>query len=300
MKLSSLIREENIIIGSNVSTKEQAIDEMYSLLAKRYRHELSSVSDPYKNIMERESLGGTVFPSGIAIPHARLDNFDDLIISILIPANPVRCDNVEVRIFVLILTSKTVSNTYLNTLATFMKLSRKKELFNEWASCRDPELMKKFFDDNDIRIKEVITVEDIMSTDVVTVRQESTVRELIDIFYKHNLGFLPVVNDEGNLIGEVNIMAVLQKSIPDYAAQMANLKFLSSFEPLERLFREEDEVKVAEIMTPPTIVFTKEETLFAATMDFISNQRRHIPVVEGKKIVGIVTLKDILQKVLRG
>ncbi len=300
MKLSSLIRAENIIVGSSASTKEQAIDEMYSLLSRRYRHELCNVHDPYGNIMERENLGGTVFPSGIAIPHARLDNFDDLIISILVPEKPIRCDNVDVRIFVLILTSRTVSNTYLNTLATFMKLSRKKEIFEGWIGCRDAESMVKFFTDNDIRIRDVVTVEDIMSTDVVTVKEESTIHELIDIFYKHNLGFVPVVNEKGDFIGEVNIMSVLKESIPDYAAQMANLKFLSSFEPLERLFREEDDVRVREIMTAPTITFTKDETLFAATMDFISNQRRHIPVVEGKKIVGIVTLKDILQKVLRG
>ncbi|MCQ2604292.1 MAG: CBS domain-containing protein [Spirochaetia bacterium] len=299
MKLSSLVRAENIILKSNAVTKKQAIDEMYALLSRRYKLELADVGDAGPAIWEREELGGTVFPAGIAIPHARLDNFDDLIISICVPANPIRCDNIDVKIFILILTSKTVSNTYLNALSTFMKMSRNKELFNRWISCEDPESMIEFFDSNDIKIKKELTIEDIMSTDVVSVKEESSLREVIDIFYKHNLGFMPVLDDNGKFIGEVNLINILKKSVPDYAIQMANLKFMKSFEPLERLFREEDAVTVSEIMVPPTITFTRDMSLLEATLDFITNNRRQIPVVEGQRIVGIVSLKDILQKVLR-
>ena len=300
MKLSSLIRTENIIIGSTASTKLEAIEEMYSLLARRYKLSLANIKDPLKAVMDREELGGTVFASGIAVPHARLDNLDDLIISILVPEKPILCDNVEVKIFVLILTSKTVSNTYLNTLATFMKMSRNKTLFENWLKCPSGDKMMQFFDDNNITIKKDITVEDIMVQDVITINQNSTMRELIDIFYKYNLGFLPVVDDSGNFIGEVNLISLMEKSIPDYASQMANLKFLNSFEPLEKLFREEDTVLVKDIMVKPTITFRKDISLINAALEFITNRRRQIPVTEGDKIVGIVSLKDILQKVLRG
>ena len=300
MKLSSLIRTENIILNSKARTKQEAIDEMYALLSKRYKLALKDVADPFKAIMERENLGGTVFPSGIAIPHARLDNFDDLIISILVPENSIRCDNVDVRLFILILTSKTVSNTYLNTLATFMKMSRKKELFAQWTECATAEKMIQFFDDNDISIKKDVTVEDIMVQDVVTVKKDAPLRELIDIFYKNNLGFLPVIDDEGKLIGEVDLIALMEKSIPDYASQMANLKFMKSFEPLERLFRDEDNIFVRDIMNKPTITFDKNISLLNAALEFITNKRRQIPVVEKNCVIGIVALKDILQKVLRG
>jgi len=300
MKLSSLISADNIILNSKARTKGEVIDEMYALLSKRYKLALKDVADPFKAIAEREELGGTVFPSGIAIPHARLDNFDDLIISILVPENSIKCDNVDVRLFILILTSKTVSNTYLNTLATFMKMSRKKELFAQWTECATPEKMMQFFDDNNISIKKEITVEDIMVQEVVTVKENAPLRELIDIFYKNNLGFLPVVNDAGKFIGEVDLISLMEKSIPDYASQMANLKFMKTFEPLERLFRDEDNIFVCDIMNKPTITFDKDVPLLNAALEFITNKRRQIPVVEGKNVVGIVSLKDILQKVLRG
>ncbi|MBQ6905318.1 MAG: CBS domain-containing protein [Spirochaetia bacterium] len=41
-------------------------------------------------------------------------------------------------------------------------------------------------------------------------------------------------------------------------------------------------------------------SLINAALEFITNRRRQIPVTEGDKIVGIVSLKDILQKVIRG
>ena len=300
MKLSSLIRKENIIIGSSAGTKLEAIEEMYALVSRRYKLALAKVQDPMRYILEREELGGTVFPSGIAVPHARLSDLDDLIISILVPEKPIRCDNVDVRIFILILTSKSVSNTYLNTLATFLKMSRDKELFDTWAGCITADKMVQLFEDRGITIKKELTVEDIMMQDVITVKENSTLRELIDIFYKHNLGFLPVVDSQGRFIGEVNLISLMEKSIPDYASQMANLKFLGSFEPLEQLFKEEDTVQVKDIMTKPTITFRKDISLLNATLEFITNRRRQIPVTDGNRIVGIVSLKDILQKVLRG
>lgn len=300
MKLSSLMRTENIIIKSKATSKKEAIDEMFELLASKYKLELSGAGDVEKAVLERESLGGTVFPTGIAIPHARLDGFDDLIVSVLIPESPIRCDNVDVKIFILIFTSKTVSNTYLNMLATFIRISRDKELFSEWISCESAKEMMNFFDSHNISIKKDVTVEDIMSSNVISVGKESTLRELIDIFYKYNFGFLPVVDEDGIFIGEVDLITIMKESIPDYASQIKNLKFMKSFEPLERLFRKEDEIKVAELMTPPTVTFTSDVLLLEAVLDFITKGRRQIPVVENKKVIGIVSLKDILQKVLRG
>src|SRR6185369_4274294 len=47
------------------------------------------------------------------------------------------------------------------------------------------------------------TVADIMTRDVVTVKKETTVRELSEIFESRRFGTLPVVDDAGNLIGVV-------------------------------------------------------------------------------------------------
>ena len=109
MKLSSLLRPDYIIINSPARNKEEAIAEILVNFKKYYKF---NIEQDYieRTIREREELGGTTFDTGIAIPHARLDNFDDILIGILLPQKSFMDGKREVRTVVLILTSKTVSN----------------------------------------------------------------------------------------------------------------------------------------------------------------------------------------------
>ena len=119
MKLSSLLEAEYILVGNDIRTKKDAVETILEEFKGKYNF---TIDFDYvrKTIEEREQLGGTSYESGIAIPHARLDNFDDILIGILIPANPVMDGNTQLSMIVLILTSKTVSNVYLNTLASLV------------------------------------------------------------------------------------------------------------------------------------------------------------------------------------
>ena len=40
---------------------------------------------------------------------------------------------------------------------------------------------------------------DIMTTDIITVKKETSLKELARILYKHHINGVPVVDDEGNL-----------------------------------------------------------------------------------------------------
>ena len=299
MKLSSLLNPDNILVGSSVRTKEDAINEIYKLLEKNYKFRIDPIIVK-KTIQERESLGGTSFESGIAIPHARLDDFDDLLIGILIPEKPVKDNDIELKMIVLILTSKTVSNIYLNTLAALVKLSRNNNQFEKIISSCSGEEIFSYIENENIKVKEDVTVSDIMTKDVISVKPDATIRELADTFYKNSIGYVPVISDDGVFTGEVNLVMLIKEGIPDYAAQLGHLKFLKTFEPLERLFRKEDEILVKDIMSEPKVSFSKNTSVIEAALEFTTRKRRHFPVVEDGKVVGVVALADILNRILRG
>ena len=298
MKLSSLLNPDNILIGSSARTKEDAIIEIYRQIKKNYRFRMDTDLIK-KTIQERESLGGTSFESGIAVPHARLDDFDDLLIGILIPESPIDDNGIKLEMVVLMLTSKAVSNIYLNTLASFIKLSRNTQQFKEIISLKSGEDIISFVEKQNIKVKEEVSVEDIMSEELITLSPDATIRELADLFYKHKIGYLPVTSETGEFLGEINIVMLIKEGIPDYAAQLGHLKFLKSFEPLERLFRMEDDIYLKDIMKKPSITFKRETSIIEAALEFTNRKRRHIPVVEDGKVVGILALADILNKILR-
>lgn len=304
MKLSNLLHPDFIFIGDGAKTKDEAIDKLFENLASKYKRD-ADWKYVRATIDEREKLGGTSFGSGIAIPHARLDNFDDTVISVLIPKTPMHnnSDGTNVsslKIVVLILTSKTVSSVYLNTLAALIKLSRNKEQFEKVLQSADSGDFIKKIEQLDIRVKDYINVGNIMEEEFISVSPDNTIKELADILYANKLWYVPVTDKAGNLIGEATLKILIKEGIPDYASQFENLNFLKTFEPLERLFLKEDEIKVSDIMKKPSVIFDCNTSIVEASMVFVKTGRSRIPVVEDNKVVGVLALIDILNRVLRG
>lgn len=81
---------------------------------------------------------------------------------------------------------------------------------------------------------------------------------------------------------------------------VGNLKFLNTFEPLEELLKNEENLKIKQIMRKPSLQFSDDTSIIEAVLELTQNKRRHIPVVKDKKVIGIISIMDILNKVLRG
>lgn len=299
MKLSSLLSPDLICVQSSFETKNQAIDFMIRKMFKRFSFELGE-EEIIKAVADREALGGTAFPTGIAVPHGRLENFNDLVIGICVPAVPIKTDSAPIRMIVLILTNKSSSSLYLNSLAAFVKLSKDEAAFGSLLSAGTPGDFWEAFKKLNIEIKKELTVADIMTRDPETVKTGTTLKELADIFYARHFSYMPVVDDRGRFIAEVNILDMLKVGVPDYATMIGSLKFLSTFEPLEGLLKSEDTVTVSQIMKKPSLRFSPDTSIIEAVLEFTQNKRRHIAVVQDDRIVGVVSVMDVLNKVLRG
>ncbi len=299
MKLSSLLDPNLICIKPKVDTKEQAIDLLIQKLYRHYAFELDR-AEMEKKVAERENLGGTSFPTGIAVPHARLENFKDLIVGIIIPETPIKTEAKPIRMLVLILTDKSSSTLYLNTLAAFVKISKDEGNFLRLVDAGTPQDFIDTLKGFDINIKKELTVADIMTKDLVTVKPETNLKELADIFYIRKFSYAPVLDAAERFIGEVNIRDMLRLGIPNYATMVGSLNFLSTFEPLEELLKNEDKLLVSQIMKKPSIQFSPDTSIIEAVLEISQNKRRHIPVVENGKIIGIISVMDILNKVIRG
>ncbi len=297
MKLVSLLDRNCIRIDSDIKNKNEAINFLINTIVKNHNSDLSKETVLMK-VMDRESLGGTSYSTGIAIPHARLDDFNDLLIAICVPEKPFIDNDIEIKMVVLILTSKTASKTYLQVLSSFAKFSQDAAFFDKLVKSKNSI---EFIDlIEDIKIKKELTVEEIMTTNIIQVTQDISLKEIIDILYKNNYSYLPVIDDQGNFIAEITMLDILKIGIPNYAQTMGNLKFLSNFEPLEELLKNEETIKVKDIMRKPEIVLDKESSIIEAALKLTQKEKRHIPVVDNKKIIGVVSYMDILFKVIRG
>jgi PTS system nitrogen regulatory IIA component len=301
MKLSSLLNSGLVLLKRSCKTKDELIDELIQEIYRTRQNISISEKTVRSVITDRENLGGTLLPTGLAIPHARLPGFDDFIIAVGIPAEPIQTIGVDtpIRMMVLMLTSQGASTQYLNTLAAFGKISQG-TVFSKLCGAVTPHRFIEILKDANIEVTPKLTVASIMNTTLTVLRTDNTVKDAADMLYKNHLGYLPVLDNEGLFVGELTVVDLFAIGITDYAIKMENLKFLTCFEPFEELLKKENSIRIGDVMKKPEIILEEEAPVVEAILKFIQCKRRYLPVVKNKtQLTGVIGYMDILHKVLR-
>lgn len=296
MKLSSLIEKDLILINQKINSREDAVRKSIRALCEKKKMKFTE-EQIISEIMSRDELGGTVFDTGLAIPHARIKEYNDLSIIICIPENEVPVDGINISCFAVMVTSTAVSNLYLQVLATLAKISKDDALFNQIVNAASPEeLLKKF---NAIYVKKELTVEDLMSTDYGKADPEMNLKELTDLFYTRKTSYLPVLSSTDDFLGEVRINDLISVGIPAYAVTIGDLGFMNNFAPFEKLLNDEEDIQVKSIMKKSLVSLRPESSVIEAALKMTQGNFRHLPVKKDGRLVGILNIMDILNKVLR-
>jgi CBS domain-containing protein len=68
---------------------------------------------------------------------------------------------------------------------------------------------------------------------------------------------------------------------------------------MEELLKNEGTILVRSIMKPPVRSIAPDSSVLAVAFEMTRSRKRHFPVVENGRIVGVVSSMDILSKVLR-
>ena len=146
------------------------------------------------------------------------------------------------------------------------------------------------------------TIADIMTRDVITVKRETTIRELASIFETRHVGSLPVVDDNGNLVGIVSASDLVEQGrnlhIPTVISLFDWIIPLGGERTLERDLQKISAQTVGEVCSTNVITITPGDPVSTAA-DIMSTHKLHaLPVVEGGKPVGIVARIDIIRNLI--
>ena len=130
-----------------------------------------------------------------------------------------------------------------------------------------------------------LLVKDWMTTDVITIRPETTLTEAAAIMREKAIRRLPVVNGDGKLVGILSKTDVM-------AAQPSDATTLDIWEINYLLSR----LKVEKVMTTQPYTVNANSTLKDAAQLMVTHKIGGIPVVDDKNtVVGIITESDIFR-----
>ena len=151
-----------------------------------------------------------------------------------------------------------------------------------------------------LRMAEHLLVRDIMTRDVATVTQETSLRDAARILLELRISGLPVVEDKGKLVGIVTEADFLSAMGIPCHHPAHNL-----WQTLESMFKHPPHpggtpVSVAEIMATQVITISAEQTLH----DVIDSMKKHhikrIIVTDAQqRVEGIITRSNLVQVLLQ-
>ena len=150
-------------------------------------------------------------------------------------------------------------------------------------------------------------VKDIMTKEVLTVKRSTTLRDLIKFFLKTKFHTLPVVEDDGRLVGIIALADILKvfqrhsttltqmlKAIPFLTEEEEEDLFLADISPATRMLFLVDDLMNVNLVTVNEDVSIKEVRSMMKL-----HRIEKFPVVKDGYLIGIISLFDIILAVFK-
>lgn len=119
----------------------------------------------------------------------------------------------------------------------------------------------------------MVCAKDIMSTEIITITEDATMKHVIQLLVTRGITGLPVVSDDMELLG-----IVTEKDV------------------LKALYNRDVQVNsVADLMTGDIVSFDENDDLIKVFKGLVENNFRRVPILSQGKLVGIISRTDIIK-----
>jgi CBS domain-containing protein len=120
----------------------------------------------------------------------------------------------------------------------------------------------------------MLKAKDVMTAPVVTISPDATIAEATRLLDAKKITGLPVTNATGEIVGMLTEKDILNFTF----THMGNLR----------------DTKVGESMTDKVVTFSSDTPVEEIALCFGKSDFRRVPIVDGAKLVGIISRRDIV------
>jgi len=118
---------------------------------------------------------------------------------------------------------------------------------------------------------------EIMTTNVVTVKKDMVITDVIALLLRWHISALPVVDEDNKMVGIVSEIDLVNVTFDGNAANTT----------------------VEDVMTTEIISFNPTTQLADLVRSFSERHLRRVPIIDEGKVVGIISRRDLLREMLR-
>jgi CBS domain-containing protein len=144
-------------------------------------------------------------------------------------------------------------------------------------------------------------VKDFMIKDVISVRPDGTIKEVMKTFVDKKIGGLPIVNDEGILKGIITDGDILRaiKPIDRHIQDYFNLITYIEEQNMESRLSELAELPILRIAkTRGIVTVSPEDDMKQVVVILAKHHFKKLPVIDkGNKVVGVISRGDVIRNI---
>lgn len=151
-------------------------------------------------------------------------------------------------------------------------------------------------------MKELLA-KDIMVKKVITISKDASVGELSELLVNNKISGVPVVDSSGKILGIVTEADIIIKDadlhFPRYFKLLDGIIYLESFRKFKNNLKKYLGSRVEDIMTDRVKTVEENTPVSDIASMMINNNVNRTPVVDkDKKVVGIITRRDIVKSMI--
>jgi len=138
-------------------------------------------------------------------------------------------------------------------------------------------------------------VKDVMTTDVLTVREDTSFKDTVELLVENRVSGAPVIDEEGRLVGLVTEADLVSKEAFDLRHRRP---LAAVFELVAGVSRWSDKaagVTARDVMTDRVVTAVPGESVRSVARRMLDLGVKRLPVVEDGRLVGIISRQDLLR-----
>lgn len=123
-----------------------------------------------------------------------------------------------------------------------------------------------------MKVKRILATK---SGPIITIKPEQSIRDAVSLLSHHNIGALVVIGESSNLpVGIISERDIIRRAVEN-----------------EDVFSEQ----VKDIMTREVVTGLPQDDLYSVMHTMTERRFRHLPVVDEGKLIGIISIGDVLK-----
>jgi len=298
MKLSNSIERDWVRCELEAEDRASAFRGTIANLPDGLRSDVTSV------LFDEEgdvTTGSFATGKGVAFPHVRTDRVDGIQTVIGLFPGGVEFQNdgaQRVRIVVLFLFSEKRSGLYLKLLSAFSSVFESDVHVENAAQCTSPQALISYLEATGSQVLGGFSLHDLVKPPQHVLRKGDTLEDALEALNDVRGNKVPVVDDEGRLLGSVRHAELIRLALRDYGMSVTNGGDTDLPDVFSRFVSLHGEDSVDSIMETEGVTIDESSTLFEATSKLIQREVNGAPVTSSGRLVGVFRLGELTEKMV--